>query len=171
MRPNGNKPSPSSAARLPRIAVIVSRYHSDITGPLCEGARRCYANAGGRPGRLTVVEAPGAFELVSLSAVAASSGQFGGVLAIGCIIKGETSHDRYIAQAVCQGLAQISVSTLVPVALGVLTVDTLRQARDRAGGTKGNKGEEAMEALIASIQAAALLRKPARRSITGGGRR
>ncbi len=112
----------------------------------------------------------GAFELVSLSAAAAASGRFEGVLALGCIVKGETRHDQFIAEAICNGLAAISVKTLIPVALGVLTVETLQQAKDRAGGVKGNKGEEAMEALIASIRvSASLLKKP--RGVRTGGRR
>ena len=82
---------------------------------------------------------------------AADSGRFAGVVALGCIIKGETRHDEYLAHAVTQGLANISLVTGVPVGLGVLTVNNAHQARDRAGGRMGNKGAECMEALLNSI--------------------
>src|SRR5204863_331842 len=82
---------------------------------------------------------------------AATSGRFAGVVALGCIIKGQTSHDVHLAQAVTSGLMDIVLRTGVPVGLGVLTVDTPAQARARAGGQKGNKGAEAMAAVLDAI--------------------
>jgi 6,7-dimethyl-8-ribityllumazine synthase len=146
---------------LPPVAVVVSRYNATVTDPLLSGAVRAYQRAGGAVHDLYIAEAPGAFELVALSSVAARSGSFAGVLALGCIIKGETRHDEVLGDAVTQGLANLSLVTGVPVGLGVLTVKTPAQARDRAGGKHGNKGAEAMEALLLTIAQAAMLADPA----------
>jgi 6,7-dimethyl-8-ribityllumazine synthase len=150
---------------LPPIAIVVSRYNESITEKLFAGAVMAYTNAGGRERDIKVVEAAGAFELVALSMAAADCGQFAGVIALGCIIKGETKHDEYLAHAVTQGLANISLVTGIPVGLGVLTVNNAHQARDRAGGKLGNKGAEAMNALLMSIAQIAQL-KGQRRSVS-----
>lgn len=145
------------ATRLPRgkirVAIIVSRYNDWITDRLREGAVQELERVAGDRGEAVIVPAPGAFELVHLSAVAASSGRFHAVVALGCLIKGETSHDRIIADAVAQGIAAVSATTLVPVAFGVLTVDATEQAEARAGGDMGNKGVEAMAAALQSLAA------------------
>jgi 6,7-dimethyl-8-ribityllumazine synthase len=99
-----------------------------------------------------VIEAPGSYELPALSLAAAARG-YDGVVALGCIIKGETIHDEVIAHAVAKGLIDVTMTTGVPVALGVLTVKTPRQAKERAGGKHGNKGQEAMTALLDTIRA------------------
>lgn len=150
------KPVPSRA--VPPVLVVVSRYNDSITSRLLSGARAEYARAGGDPARLAVAEAPGAYELPALAMAGASSGAWAGVLALGCLIKGETRHDRYIADAVAHGLLTVSLVTGVPVAFGVLTTESPAQARARAGGAKGNKGAEAMTALLESIHAGAALR-------------
>lgn len=137
----------------PQVAIIVSRYNTSVTDRLLEGALACYEAAGGAPDTVVVIEAPGAFELPALALAAARTGRFQGALALGCVIRGETSHDRYISQAVATGLVQVSLETGVPAAFGVLTVDSPEQAEARAGGAKGNKGEEAMQALLHTIAA------------------
>lgn len=132
----------------PRIAVVVSRYNASVTEPLLEGALSEYARripGGPAP---EVYDAPGAFEIPAIACAAAACGRFEGVVALGCIVRGETRHDRYLAAAVAQGLTTISVTTGVPVGFGVLTVEKPSQARERAGGRKGNKGAEAMAAVI-----------------------
>lgn len=156
-------PRRSARERTPRVAVVVSRYNDTVTGALQQGALAEYGSAGGDPASVEVIDAPGAFELSFLSYSAAASGRFDGVLAIGCIVKGETSHDRYLAEAVANGLTNASLLTGVPIAFGVLTVDTAEQALARAGGDKGNKGAEAMSALLATIAAAAGRSAPAPR--------
>jgi 6,7-dimethyl-8-ribityllumazine synthase len=105
-----------------------------------------------------VIEVPGSFELVVGCLSAARTGRFEGVVALGCIIRGETHHDRVIADAVATGLVQVSLATGVPVGFGVLTVDSARQARARAGGAKGNKGAEAMAAVLDTIRSLRALR-------------
>lgn len=147
------KRAQAAAKALPPVAVVVSRYNRSITDVLLDGALRAYAQRGGRAEAVRVVEAPGAYELPALAHAAASTGRYRGVAALGCIIKGETSHDQHIASAVAQGLVGVTIVTGVPCAFGVLTVDTPAQAQDRAGGAHGNKGQEAMDALLDTIDA------------------
>ncbi|MBL8762609.1 MAG: 6,7-dimethyl-8-ribityllumazine synthase [Phycisphaerae bacterium] len=141
-----------SGGGAPRVLVAVSRYNASVTDALLEGAVEAYTDRVGRSGELEIVGVPGAFELTAAARAGAVCGRFDGVAALGCIIKGETSHDEYIAHAVAQGLTAITVSTGMPIGLGVLTVNIAAQARARAGGKKGNKGREAMEALLDTIE-------------------
>ncbi len=147
----------TSKRALPPVAIVVSRYNASVTDRLLAGAALAYQRAGGRLGNLHIAEAPGAFELVPICAAAARQGGFAGVVALGCIIRGETRHDEVLGDAVTSGLANLALITGVPIGLGVLTVDTPAQAAARAGGKLGNKGEEAMLAVIASIGEIALL--------------
>lgn len=139
----------------PRVAIVVSRYTASVTGALLEGAVGEYRRRGGDPSMLAVYEAPGSFEVPAIAMAAAKSGSFGAVVALSCIIRGETRHDRYLAQAVASGLMSVSIQTGVPVGFGVLTVESPRQARERAGGKKGNKGSEAMAAALDAAASAA----------------
>lgn len=150
-----------------RIAVVVSRYNADVTDRLLDGARGAFLHAGGKPDRLVVVEAPGAWELPILVRAAAHSRRFDAVVALGCIIKGETSHDRHLAHAVCDGLMRVSIDSGVPVTLGVLTVDSEKQALARAGGAEGNKGADAVNAALATLDAADALTRAASHSGAG----
>lgn len=144
-------------AGIPPVALVVAQYNASITHALRDGAVEAYAAAGGDPGGLIVVEAPGAFELPVLSAAAARSGRCAGVVAMGCLIEGETTHADHIANAVANGLVQVGLQTGVPVTFGLLTVATVEQARARAGGGEGNKGAEAMQALLETLAATAAL--------------
>ncbi len=138
---------------LPPIAIVVSRYNRSVTDRLLAGAIAAYVELGGRERDLKVVDAAGAFEIPFLVSAALGSGGFLGAVAIGCIIKGETSHDEVLGHAVTGTLASISAS-MGPVGLAVLTVNTTEQAKARAGGTLGNKGGEAMTAVLQSLAAA-----------------
>lgn len=142
--------STHSAAGL-RIALAVSRYHDHVTGALQQGAAETFQRAGGSAADLLVFDAPGAFELIALCHAIAVRDDVDGIAALGCVITGETTHDQYICHAVSQGLARIIVQTGRPIAFGVLTCQTMEQAAARAGGAAGNKGAEAMTALIATI--------------------
>jgi len=139
---------PNASAQGLRIAIVVSRYNSEITGAMLESAREAFESMGGDEERLTVIRVPGAFELPALVGAGARSGRFDGIVALGCLVRGETVHDRVIADAVAHALASISASTGVPVGFGLLTTETIEQARARAGGAKGNKGADAMRACI-----------------------
>ena len=153
------------------MAIVVSRYNATVTDALEAGAKREYVKRGGRATDVWVLEAPGAFELTAVSLAAARSGRVSGVVALGCIVKGDTSHDQYLAHAVAHGLTNITLHTGIPTAFGVLTVDTPEQASERAGGSKGNKGEEAMSALIETLDTIAKLKAAARTPAVGRLRR
>lgn len=130
----------------PRIAVVVSRYNATVTDRLLAGA---IAEAQRRGGYVVDVwHAPGSFELPILADQALASGKYDGAVTLGCIIRGETTHDQHIANAVAQGVVDVSLKHARPVTLGVLTVNTPEQASDRAGGKHGNKGADAMGALL-----------------------
>jgi 6,7-dimethyl-8-ribityllumazine synthase len=156
--PKKHPPKKSAARRAeppvaPPLAIVVSRYNESITDPLLIGAMEAYERAGGDSASLAVVHAPGAFELPTIVLAAAESGRFAGVVALGCVIRGQTRHDRYLAQAVARGLMDVSLHARLPVAFGVLTTENAAQARERAGGSRGNKGSEAMQACLDSIAA------------------
>jgi 6,7-dimethyl-8-ribityllumazine synthase len=134
-----------------RIGVARSRYHSEMTDRLCAGAEAAFVEAGGDPDALVVVPAPGTFELTAVCRALATRDDIDAVVALGCVIRGETAHDRYICEAVAAGLTSITADTGKPVAFGVLTCQTRRQASERAGGALGNKGTEAMRAAIEMV--------------------
>ncbi len=158
----GENPRPA----LPPLAIVVSRYNDAITGNMLRAAVEEYHARGGRDENLSVIDAFGAFELTPLAVACARSGLYAGVLCLGCVIKGETDHDAYIAHAVAQGLANIAVRHGVPCSFGVLTVNTVEQAVHRAGGRDGtepgNKGAEAMAALIETVRAQAAIQEAVR---------
>jgi 6,7-dimethyl-8-ribityllumazine synthase len=141
--------------------VVVSRYNATVTDRLLEGAVRAFGERikGIEGAVVEVVGAPGAFELPALCLAAAraqdsrSQPRFDAVVALGCLIKGETIHDRVIADAVAQGLVNVSIVTGVPVTFGVLTVNTPEQALARSGGEEGNKGADAMHAALDAVEA------------------
>ncbi|MEM9374084.1 MAG: 6,7-dimethyl-8-ribityllumazine synthase [Planctomycetota bacterium] len=138
------------------VAIVVSGYNESVTGAMLAGAIDAYASRGGDPEHLSIVEAPGAYELVALANAAAERHR--AVVCLGCIIKGETPHDEHIARATAIGLADVSTTTGVPVAFGVLTTHNAEQAQARAGGDKGNKGAEAMHAALDAADAVGALR-------------
>ncbi|MEM8757497.1 MAG: 6,7-dimethyl-8-ribityllumazine synthase [Planctomycetota bacterium] len=131
------------------IAVIVSRYNAAVTDELARGATTELARLGHVA---AVIDAPGAFELPVIAAHCVDSGAYAAVVCLGCLVRGETRHDRYIAGSVANAIARLSVESGVPVAFGVITAETAEQARDRAGGAKGNKGEEAARAAVAALR-------------------
>lgn len=131
-----------------RVAILVSRYNELITTKLLDGARACCRDAGLAESAVDVVWAPGAFELPSIAAAAAASGQYVAIVALGAVIRGDTPHFEYVAGEAARGLGDVAVRYRTAVAFGVLTVDTMQQALDRAGGAAGNKGYEAAAAAI-----------------------
>lgn len=157
--------APTRRSAAPRIAVVYSRYNLTITQSLAFAAiETCAERTGFTP---AVFEAPGSYELTSLCMAAARTGRFDGIVALGCIIKGETSHDQHIAQAVAHGLTNVTLLTDVPVAFGVLTTNTLKQANERAGLGKdpsNNKGHEAMLALLDTLVSMQVIEHPERAS-------
>jgi 6,7-dimethyl-8-ribityllumazine synthase len=141
-----------------RFALIVSRFNEEITSGLLAGARDALAQAGVRPEDVEVFHVPGAFEIPFAAKRAAASGQFAAVVCLGCLIKGETMHFEYIAEAVAHGIMHVGLDTGVPVTFGVLTTLTDAQAEARAATGPGNKGAEAAQAAIDMVRVARQLR-------------
>ncbi|HET9440796.1 MAG TPA: 6,7-dimethyl-8-ribityllumazine synthase [Longimicrobiales bacterium] len=125
-----------------RFAVVVSRFNEAVTERLLAGARACFTDHGYQDADVAVFSVPGAWEL-PIAALHAARNGFSGVVAIGCVVRGDTPHFDYVAGGAAEGLARVSVETGVPVAFGVLTTEDMDQALDRAGGKHGNKGYEA----------------------------
>ena len=140
-----------------RIAVVVSKYNWEITGALLDGAETAFESMGGSVSDLTVIHVPGAFELPALVGVCIRSGRYDGVVALGCLVKGETVHDRVIADSAAHALASLSATTGIPVGFGLLTTATFEQAKARCGGAKGNKGDDAMRACVETRAAIGLV--------------
>jgi 6,7-dimethyl-8-ribityllumazine synthase len=136
--------------KFPRVTVVVSRYNATVTERLLEGALTAYAKRV-EGGAVDIMVSPGSFELPAVCLAAAREGAQA-VVALGCLVKGETIHDRVIADAVAQGLINVTIVTGVPVTFGVLTVNTPAQAMARSGGKDGNKGEDAMNAALDVLQ-------------------
>ncbi|HEV8125862.1 MAG TPA: 6,7-dimethyl-8-ribityllumazine synthase [Gemmatimonadales bacterium] len=131
-----------------RVAIIVTRYNEIITGKLLEGARACCTEAGVPETEIDVYWVPGAFELPVAAMAAAESDRYSCLIALGAVIRGETPHFDFIAGEATRGLGAVALDLGIPIGFGLLTVNTLEQAQDRAGGSAGNKGHEAAEAAL-----------------------
>jgi 6,7-dimethyl-8-ribityllumazine synthase len=139
-----------------KFALIASRFNEFVTAKLVEGALDGLVRHGADPKNLTLVKVPGSFELPQVAARLAGQGNYDAIVALGCLIRGETPHFDLIAAEAAKGLAQAAVSSGVPVIFGVLTCDTMEQAIDRAGGKAGNKG---WDAALAAIEMVSLYRR------------
>lgn len=140
-------------ARGRRFGVVVSRFNSFITERLLEGALDALRRCGARDNDIDIVRVPGAYEIPAGARLLAKTGRFDAVVCIGCLIRGETLHYEVIANECSRGIGQSAQETGVPHAFGVLTVENLEQAIDRAGLKAGNKG---FEAGLAAVEMAAL---------------
>jgi 6,7-dimethyl-8-ribityllumazine synthase len=139
-----------------RFAIIVSRFNGAITEGLLKGARARLEEADVRAEDVTIVHVPGAFEIPVTAQRLAESGIYDAIICLGCLIKGDTMHFEYIAEAASAGIAQAAAATGVPIAFGVLTTMTEEQAVERSGDDEGNKGREAA---AAAVEMAALFRQ------------
>src|SRR5688500_899829 len=139
-----------------RFAIIVARFNEEITSGLLAGARAALADASVPDEDVFVVHVPGAFEIPVAAMRLAETGRFDAVICLGCLIKGDTMHFEYIAEAASRGIMNVSVTTGVPVAFGVLTTLTEEQAVARSEPGEGNKGREAA---LAAIEMATLFKK------------
>jgi 6,7-dimethyl-8-ribityllumazine synthase len=122
-----------------KFAIVVARFHPAITDKLLEGAQQALQTAGAAEVKVAFV--PGAFELAVAAAHFAKS--YDAVIVLGAVIRGETPHFEFVADAAAHGIQHVSIQTGKPVAFGVLTTDTFQQAVERAGGAHGNKGYDA----------------------------
>jgi 6,7-dimethyl-8-ribityllumazine synthase len=144
------------SARGFRVAIAAARFNDFIVASLLQGASAAWAERGGAPADLTVLRVPGAFELPLVAKRLGASGRYDAVVALGCVIRGDTPHFDYVAGECARGLLEAALATGVPVVFGVLTVETVEQALERAATHAGNKGGEAMEA---ALEMAALLKQ------------
>jgi 6,7-dimethyl-8-ribityllumazine synthase len=128
-----------------RFAACVGRFYEDLARRLVEGATRVFMEAGAS---VDVHEVPGAFELPLGAKYCAESGRYAGVACLGAVIRGETDHYEYVCAESARGIASVSLTTGVPCAFGVLTVDNMEQALARAGGGKRHQGEDAARAVL-----------------------
>ena len=141
-----------------RFGLVVSRFNSFITERLLAGAIESLRQGGASPEQTDVVRVPGSFEIPLAAKQMGLSGRYDSVIAIGCILRGETAHFDYIAAEVARGIQLAQMDTGVPVIFCVLTCDTLEQAIDRAGLKSGNKGYEAGLAALEMAQLSRTLR-------------
>jgi 6,7-dimethyl-8-ribityllumazine synthase len=128
-----------------RFAIAIGRFYEDLAERLERGARAAFVRAGFQ---VDVFDVPGAFELPLAARYAADSGRFAGVACLGAVIRGETDHYDFVCAESARGIQQVSLTTGVPCAFGVLTCETLEQALARSGGGKRDQGAHAAEAVI-----------------------
>lgn len=125
-----------------KFGIVVSEWNENITGALLHGAEATLKKHGAKPEDITVLTVPGSFELVYGSAKFVKSGKVDAVIAIGCVVRGDTPHFDYVCSGTTQGIAALNAQADIPVIFGLITTDTMQQAEDRAGGIHGNKGDE-----------------------------
>jgi 6,7-dimethyl-8-ribityllumazine synthase len=138
-----------------RIAIVVSRFNDFVTDRLLAGAKEALGAAGAAADAVDTVSVPGAYEIPQAARTAASTGAYDAVVCLGCLIRGETPHFEYIAEAVAHGIMSASAETDVPMSFGVLTTNSAEQALERAVPGSANKG---WEAAMAAVEMATLSR-------------
>ncbi len=137
-----------ASARGRTVAIVAARFNDLIVSSLLKGAQAAWSAREGASEELLIVRVPGAYELPVVARHLAGSGRYDAVIALGCVIRGDTPHFDYVAGECARGLQLAALETGVPVIFGVLTVETLEQALERAALSAGNKGGESMEAAL-----------------------
>jgi 6,7-dimethyl-8-ribityllumazine synthase len=138
-----------------KIGIVVSTYNSNITQRLLEGSLKTLQSAGWQDQRVETIKVPGAWELPLAAQRLLEREEIQGVVVLGAVIRGETSHDQHINRAVSNALMDLMLASGKPVGFGLLTCNTLEQAIHRAGGNVGNKGSETAEAVLAMLEVVA----------------
>jgi 6,7-dimethyl-8-ribityllumazine synthase len=138
-----------------RVAIVASEYNSLIMDRLIAGAKLALKDE-----EVTIIQVPGSFELPVTAKCAAESDKYDAIVALGCVMRGDTPHFEYISSAVSLGLQQVALETGIPVGFGVLTVDTVEQAMERSGEA-GNKGAEAARTALEMIHVLREIRRSA----------
>lgn len=136
-----------------RFGIVVSRFNEAISNRLLDGALDCLLRHNAADESIDVYYVPGSFEIPTALKKIAEKKEYDALIALGCIIRGETPHFEYVAAEVAKGIAAVSLETEVPVAFGIVTADTLEQAINRAGAKSGNKG---FQAALSAIEMASL---------------
>ncbi|MFQ5530067.1 MAG: 6,7-dimethyl-8-ribityllumazine synthase [Gemmatimonadota bacterium] len=155
-----NRPALRGVGEGRRFCLVVSRFNKPVTDAMAAAARACLEAHGAAPEDVRTVAVPGAWELPQAVQWVLDAGEIDGVIALGCVIRGETPHFEYVSLAATVGLEAVARESGVPVAFGVLTTNDGDQARARSGGDKGNKGEEAALAVLEMCGLAEDLRSP-----------
>jgi 6,7-dimethyl-8-ribityllumazine synthase len=155
MRENIKTIEGNVSGRGERFVIVATRFNSFIVESLLEGALDTLLRHGVEAHDIHIVRVPGAFELPLVAQKLASSGEYSAIIAVAAVIRGATPHFEYVAGECSKGLAQVSLTCGIPVGFGVLTVDNLEQAIERAGTKAGNKGAEAA---LSAIEMVSLLR-------------
>ncbi len=137
-----------------RFGIVVGRFNSFIVDSLLEGAIDCLRRHGAEDADIEIARVPGAFEIPLVTKRMASTGRYQAIIALGAVIRGGTPHFDYVAGECVKGLGSVAMSQDIPVAFGVLTVDTIEQAIERSGTKAGNKG---VEAAMSAIEMVSLL--------------
>ena len=154
-----------------RVVIVAARFNAALVDRLIEGAGAAWRAHGGRESELLVERVPGAFELPLAAKMFAASGRVDAVIALGCVIRGDTPHFDFVAGECARGLMDAGLATGVPVIFGVLTTETQEQAAERADVARMNKGRESMEAALEMIHLlapSAKEAKSARKAKSGG---
>ncbi|MEX2365512.1 MAG: 6,7-dimethyl-8-ribityllumazine synthase [Pseudohongiellaceae bacterium] len=138
------------------FALLVARFNSFIVDSLVAAAVDTLKRHGITESNITIIKVPGSFELPLVASKVAASGSYDAIIALGAIIRGGTPHFEYVAGECAKGLGQVSLNAGIPVAFGVLTVDTIEQAIERAGTKAGNKGADAA---MTALEMVSVLRK------------
>jgi 6,7-dimethyl-8-ribityllumazine synthase len=139
-----------------KFGIVISRYNDFITSKMLDGALDCLKRHGCKDENIDIARVPGAFEIPAAAKIMAESKKYDAIICLGAVIKGESSHNQYIAAETIKGVAKINLDTNIPVAFGVITPDSLEQAIERAGTRRGNKG---WEAALSAIEMANLFRE------------
>jgi 6,7-dimethyl-8-ribityllumazine synthase len=140
-----------------KVAIVAARFNDFIVSSLLKGATASWLEHGGAAEDLLVARVPGAFELPVVARKLAASGRWDAVVALGCVIRGDTPHFEYVAGECARGLNLVALDSGVPVIFGVLTVETVDQALERAATTEANKGGESMDTALEMIDLLAKL--------------
>lgn len=145
--------SASTGSPLPKVddmhvAIVRAEWNDRITGALTQGALDVFRREGFDDSQVDIYDVPGAVELTFGASQLIETSLYDAIIVFGCVIRGGTPHFDYVCQSVTQGITSLNADCDIPVIFGVLTVDTLQDAIDRAGGRLGNKGAEAAEAAI-----------------------
>ena len=148
MRGQEQAPEPLGDASRLRIAIIVARFNAFVTDRLRDGAKAQLREAGLGDEDVRVFDVPGAFEVPQMAARLAATGDYDGIVCIGCLIRGATPHFDYIASAVAHGIMSAAIESGVPMSFGVLTTNSAEEALERAVEGPSNKGREAAQAVL-----------------------
>ncbi len=141
-----------------KLGIVVSRFNEWITKTMLDGALNELRRAGVSDADIQVVWVPGAYEIPLACQSLCESQKIDALITIGCIIRGETTHYEHIAQSVTDGILKVTLDNKMPIGFGIITVENMEQAMDRAGGKSGNKGRDAAKSAIEMAQVKMVLK-------------